>query len=198
MNKIKNRLSGGFTIIELVVVVAIIAILAGIVTANVVFYIGKAKESRANADAKNIEKALLAFSAQYGDYPNDQAICDGNPGEPDYICGPEDFYGSNGGEGSDNPSLNNNTHYLSEFYKSDYNADYFVQGGYYEVVLSDTPSSDTGIGDGKIGCGYVVLTDKDLNVYGIKCIICQDCTCSDDQNSDADCINNPFQTQKIF
>jgi prepilin-type N-terminal cleavage/methylation domain-containing protein len=67
MKRKKSKFKKGFTIIELIVVISIIAVLATIVLANVTQYISKAKLERANADIKNIEKALIAFNAQYGD-----------------------------------------------------------------------------------------------------------------------------------
>jgi prepilin-type N-terminal cleavage/methylation domain-containing protein len=49
----------GFTLIELLVVIAIIAILAGIVIPNVPTYINKARGTRAFAEVKNIELAMI-------------------------------------------------------------------------------------------------------------------------------------------
>ena len=53
MNKQK-----GFTIIELIVVIAIIAILAAIVLVNVTVYINKAKDARINSDIGNIAMGM--------------------------------------------------------------------------------------------------------------------------------------------
>ena len=46
----KNHISKGFTIIELIVVIAIIAVLAGIVLVNVTQYINKSKDASIEAD----------------------------------------------------------------------------------------------------------------------------------------------------
>jgi len=190
MHRIKNRASQGFTIIELIVVIAIIAILAGIVITNVVLYIGKAKEARANVDVADIEKALSMFYAQYGNYP--------------YIYGDNtdqtsvDFSGSNdpnysGTGNSPNPYLlapdDTTKNYLSDLYNFDYNADYFVKDGYYEVSLIN--AEDNG---GKIDFGYVSLYDKAGNFYGAKCIICQDLT---DACETQDVCTDSFSAQAI-
>jgi prepilin-type N-terminal cleavage/methylation domain-containing protein len=53
----------GFTIIELIVVIAIIAILAAIVLVNVTVYINKAKDARINSDIANL---ALNEGACYG------------------------------------------------------------------------------------------------------------------------------------
>lgn len=52
--KIGNK---GFSIVELIVVIAIMAILTGVVTASVLVYIEKAKETKALSDAKAIYSA---------------------------------------------------------------------------------------------------------------------------------------------
>jgi prepilin-type N-terminal cleavage/methylation domain-containing protein len=156
----------GFTIIELIVVIAIIALLSGIVATNVTKYINKAKEARANTEAKNIEKALLAFYSKYGDYPCNSCW------EWEWGWGPWKYiYPGNG-----NPYLDtvSPTAYLFEFYKVDYdspyNAIYLSPTARYDVNLSDSN------GDGKIDCGYIYLYD-DFYFYGQKGIICADTNC---------------------
>lgn len=153
----------GFTLIELLVVIAIIGILASIVLVNVNSIRNKAKIARANIDVKNIEKALILFDLQYGDYPY----------LPRGYSGWTYFYSSiQGGPGDPYLTVGGIDKYLSEFYKSDwvgYNANYFIKNGFYEVYLWDSD------GDGKIGCGDVDLYDSNWNYYGYKYILCQDC-----------------------
>lgn len=67
----------GFTIIELIVVVAIISVLAGIVTVSVNQYQQKAKSAWALGQINQIQKALELYKAQYGRYPY-QAEVNGN------------------------------------------------------------------------------------------------------------------------
>lgn len=162
MTQIKEE-ERAFTIIELIVVVAIISVLASIIVVNVTQYINKAKVARANADVSNLAKALELFNAQYGDYPW------GYYGYPDWL---EFFPTIAGGEGDPFLTVNGQDHHLSEVYKQDwngYNASYFVQNGYYYIYLYDNDW------DGKIGCGYAVLYDNSWNFYGYKYILCQDC-----------------------
>ena len=155
----------GFTIIELIVVVAIIAVLASIVLINVTQYSRKVKVTRALADAQNIGKALVAFYAQYGDYPYhvDTTVADYEPC-PAPGCSIA-FVGTRTG-GTD-PYLGDDQH-LSGFYNSEYNADYFIDGGFYDIYLYDNGS------DSKIGCGYVNI-ENNSGYYGTKYILCQDC-----------------------
>ena len=57
----------GFTIIELIVVIAIIAILAAIVLVNVTTYISKAKDARINSDMASIALGMgSCFAAGNG------------------------------------------------------------------------------------------------------------------------------------
>jgi len=75
----------GFTLIEVVVVVAIIALLAGILTPLIFKYIDEANETRALGDCRNISTALLLFHKDTGTWP----YYDRDKGDPvyDYIYG---------------------------------------------------------------------------------------------------------------
>ncbi|MDD5668713.1 MAG: prepilin-type N-terminal cleavage/methylation domain-containing protein [Candidatus Omnitrophica bacterium] len=62
----------GFTLIELIVVIAIIAILAAIITPNVFRAIEKSKVTRAVEDIRAIKAAALAFYGDLGLWPGSQ------------------------------------------------------------------------------------------------------------------------------
>ncbi len=51
----------GFTLIEIIVVVTIIAILAGIIAPRIMQNVGKAKESRAKSEAKQIAQLITSY-----------------------------------------------------------------------------------------------------------------------------------------
>jgi len=70
MSIYKKINKNGFTIIELIVVVAIIAVLASIVIFNVNGYINKAKDAKRVGDLKQIQKALELYKMDHGGYPN--------------------------------------------------------------------------------------------------------------------------------
>ena len=153
----------GFTIIELLVVIAIISLLAGIVLTNVSNLSTRAKIARVNTDLVNLRKALLIFSAQYGDYPW------GWTGDQTYTYF---FSGYMGGSGDPYLEVGGEYHYLSEVYRQDwdgFNASFFAPNAFYLVDLWDSE------GDGRIGCGDASIYDENWNWYGYKNVLCDDC-----------------------
>ena len=61
MNKTK-----GFTIIELIVVVAIIAVLAAIVSVNVITYLNKGKDAAIKSNLETAQTAMVALADSSG------------------------------------------------------------------------------------------------------------------------------------
>lgn len=70
MWKNKVRQNAGFTLIEVIVIVAILAILAGILAPMIFSQIDDAKLARAEADAKSITSAIIALRKDVGQWPN--------------------------------------------------------------------------------------------------------------------------------
>src|SRR5277367_537260 len=60
----------GFTLVELLVVLAILGLLMGLVLPPVVRHLGRAKSEVARLDIGNIESALDLFRLDVGRYPN--------------------------------------------------------------------------------------------------------------------------------
>ena len=67
LNKLRSR--KGYTLIELLIVVAIIGILAAIAIPQFSAYRAKAYNSAANADLKNLKTGMEAFMADNQQYP---------------------------------------------------------------------------------------------------------------------------------
>ncbi|RLB12088.1 MAG: hypothetical protein DRG39_02820 [Deltaproteobacteria bacterium] len=64
-----KRDRGGFTLIEVVVIIAVITILAAILTPLVIRYIGDAKVSRAQAETKSIAATVMKLYSDTGKWP---------------------------------------------------------------------------------------------------------------------------------
>lgn len=67
----KRRERRGFTLVELMVVVAIIGLLAATVTVSVMGQTYEARKTRCVADFENIGKALKLYKLAVGSYPRD-------------------------------------------------------------------------------------------------------------------------------
>lgn len=66
----KKRRNAGFTLVELMVVIAIIAILATIVGFNVFSAVDEASVTQAQAQIKNFKTALTAYRLKFNRFPN--------------------------------------------------------------------------------------------------------------------------------
>jgi general secretion pathway protein G len=65
----KYQKKKGFTLVELLVVVAIIAVLAAILLPRFLGYTDNAREARAMKDVRNFVTVIDAFAAMGGNYP---------------------------------------------------------------------------------------------------------------------------------
>jgi prepilin-type N-terminal cleavage/methylation domain-containing protein len=68
--KMNKRMSGGFTLVELLVVIVIIAALAGLTAPMVIRQRKKADQTEAVSNARQIGFALFEFETSYGSFPD--------------------------------------------------------------------------------------------------------------------------------
>jgi len=71
-NSRQRRSQRGLTLVEIMVVIVIIGILAGVVTVNVRGYLTKAKQNAARQEIATIVTALDTFYASYSRYPTNE------------------------------------------------------------------------------------------------------------------------------
>ena len=69
----------GFTLLEILTVLAIMAILGGLVFAATSGMLDKSKRDTASAEMDIIEQALESYKARFGDYPVDTGTYSGTP-----------------------------------------------------------------------------------------------------------------------
>ncbi len=86
----RARNQGGFTLIELMITIAIIGVLAAIAIPNYISYRNRALVARAQADLKTIEKAVTMLALDTGLYPSKKPVGEflGGPEESE-LNGPE-------------------------------------------------------------------------------------------------------------
>jgi general secretion pathway protein G len=70
---VKNNTEAGFTLVELLVVLAIIGLIAGLVGPQVLRYMGKARVDTTKAQMKNIAASLELYYLDSGQYPETEA-----------------------------------------------------------------------------------------------------------------------------
>src|SRR3990170_5336712 len=75
--------SKGFTLVEIIVILAVISILVAILTPTVLKYIDEARGDRAGADVKNINAMINDLIKDTGQYPGAK-LESGNT----FLCGP--------------------------------------------------------------------------------------------------------------
>jgi general secretion pathway protein G len=91
--KIRNRARGGFTLIEILVVVAVLAVLAALVAPNVFGHLGTAKDAAARSQMEMLGAALDAYRLDNGRYPTTAQGLDGLMAEPTIEPRPRNWRG---------------------------------------------------------------------------------------------------------
>jgi general secretion pathway protein G len=71
-NRSGRRTKRAFTLVELMIVIVIISLLAGMITINVRSYMMRARASTAKAEIATIVQALNTFYTTYGRYPTNE------------------------------------------------------------------------------------------------------------------------------
>lgn len=72
MNRYHNRRRDGFTLIEVLVVIAVISVLAALVAPNVFGHLGTAKDAAAQSQIEMLGAALDSYRLDNGRYPTSE------------------------------------------------------------------------------------------------------------------------------
>ncbi len=100
----------GFTILELLVVISIILVLAGLVLATSAYVWKKGARSRTEAEIAAISAGLESYKADNGIYPTTSATdslkanAEGNPSSSKYVDAGKDLYIRISGDSDGNPT----------------------------------------------------------------------------------------------
>jgi general secretion pathway protein G len=155
----------GFTLIELIIVVAIIAILSAVVAPNILKAIDNSRVVAVMADTKIIQSAALAYNADTGQWPQSPEVNEGNEenkgSDPGFINNPGTDPGVDGWNG---PYLDRwpeknpwgGTYILS--YKDD---------GKLYLLLTQVPESAVGKLQEKLGETIVKKDQEESNAISI-------------------------------
>jgi len=88
MNRRRIVRAAGFTLVELILVITILGILAGVVAVNVKGTTGRAKERATRTQITNLESAMETFEINMGRYPTTdeglKALVENPDGSPDW------------------------------------------------------------------------------------------------------------------
>jgi general secretion pathway protein G len=87
MHKNRNTTEDGFTLVELLVVLGIIALLAAVVAPQVIRYVSDARTATARVQLKNIESALELYYLDAGQYPTTEQGLDALVSAPSGVEG---------------------------------------------------------------------------------------------------------------
>jgi general secretion pathway protein G len=82
-----RRSRDAFTLIEVLVVVAILVILASVATVGMMRYLETAKENNAKLNAQNIQKAIKAYKLSHEEWPSDLTQLCGTDGGASFLEG---------------------------------------------------------------------------------------------------------------
>ena len=88
-----------FTLVEIIVILAVVSILVAIVTPTVLKYISEAQESRAEEDVRNLSVVINDLIKDTGQYPGSKLPVVGGI-QTTYICGPGTKLGGAWGDGT--------------------------------------------------------------------------------------------------
>ena len=89
----KKKSQGGFTLMELMIVIAIIGILSSIAIPNFISYRKRGLIAHAQAELKSLEKVIKVMALDTNCYPSGDPVADFEQGGPDFYLDNDPGYG---------------------------------------------------------------------------------------------------------
>jgi prepilin-type N-terminal cleavage/methylation domain-containing protein len=168
----------GFTIVELIIVISIIAVLSSIIGVSAVNYVGKSKDSRLKSEISQISKDVAMYYADHSTYENYTI-----PSSFVLVAAGSDYVCSISEDGT-----------KAVFYAKLATSSNYWCGDYTGSLAEITAPPDSGVytctsGSGDAGCGVGPACSEDYTCYNdTSCVACdtngfcnpeEDCRCSD-------------------
>lgn len=148
---VQNR--RGFTLVELLVVIVIIASLAGLTAPMVIRQRKKADQTEATSNARQIGLAMFEFETEYGSFPDAGTQTDVIENNPD---------------GNVEPNTTDANGYFRQLFRA--NITQSEQMFFAKTGLASKPdgaiTGNEALDDGEVGFGYMLDSDNGLSTAG--------------------------------
>ncbi|MFD2255195.1 type II secretion system protein [Luteolibacter algae] len=143
----------GFTLVELLVVIVIIASLAGLTAPMVIRQRKKADQTEATSNARQIGLAMFEFETEYGSFPDAETATEVTENNPD---------------GTVDPTTEDSNGYFRQLFRA--NITQSEQMFYAKTGLTKKPDGDINgveaLADREVGFGYMLNTENGLSTAG--------------------------------
>ncbi len=150
--KTNPRTRRGFTLVELLVVIVIIAALAGLTAPMVIRQRKKADQTEATSNARQIGLALFEFETAYGSFMDSTTATSVTPNTNQLTLG--------------NSSSNDYFRQLIAADISQSEAMFYAKAAYTKKPDGVFNTSGTALAQGEVGFGYILNTDKAFSTAG--------------------------------
>ena len=145
----------GFTLVELLVVIVIIASLAGLTAPMVIRQRKKADQTEAVSNSRQIGIAMLEFEVEYGSFPDADTL-----EQLDEIFDDPDVQGEAG---------NDSNGYFKQLMQAGITQSeqmFFAKTGFTVKPDGDISSDEEALSEGEVGFGYILNGDQGLSSAG--------------------------------
>ncbi len=151
--KTQNNMRGGFTLVELLVVIVIIAALAGLAAPQIIKHRKKADQTEAVSNARQIGMALFEFETAYGSFPDSTTAED----VTENTQSPLSLAGSTAND------------YFRQLLATEIASSeeiFYAKSGYSKKPDNVFNTTEKALGPGEVGFGYIMNGERALSSAG--------------------------------